>query len=100
MFCLSVVAIGKPKACASVMAAFMSWNESVTASRKTRPMMPEIQIAPRTPRGARRAGVDGLLAEGAGGIEAVDHEERHQRADQEDGREVAVGQVRRVARCR
>ena len=47
--------MGKPKPWASVMAAFMSWNESVTASRKTRPMMPEIQIALSTPRGARRA---------------------------------------------
>ena len=42
--------------------------------------MPESQIDDRTPRGAWRLGVDRLLAERPGGVEAVDDEQGHEHA--------------------
>ena len=53
-FSLMVVAIGKPNAWPSAIAAAMSLNDSVTASRKIAPTMPDSQIDDRTPRGAWR----------------------------------------------
>ena len=47
-------AIGKPKAWPVATAALMSWNDSVTASRKIAPMRPDSQIADSSPRGAWR----------------------------------------------
>ena len=53
-FCLIVSAIGKPNAWPDATAAFMSWNDSVTASRKIAPTMPDSQMAASRPRGACR----------------------------------------------
>ena len=63
----------------------------MTPSRKTAPTTPEIQIADRTPRGAWRLASTRLLAERPGGVEAVDDEQGHEHADEEDRQVAAVG---------
>ena len=50
-FCLIVSAIGNPNAWPVAIAAVMSWNDSVTASRKIAPTRPDSQTAARRPRG-------------------------------------------------
>ena len=89
-FSLIVVAIGKPTARPSAIEAAMSWNARMTAEQEDRadePGEPD-----RRQDAARRlpAGVERLLAERPGGVEAVHDESAMKKPTRKTGEVVAV----------